>query len=98
MMEEIFDYDFYDTSMENVQYICNDLDKIIKDGHKELTIVCYDYGCRNDIEIIKPDYDEYSIYDYTTLYSFTSCNVSYEYLEGVIKTNYNGIEVVRVKL
>ena len=98
MIEELFDYDFYSPSMENVLYICNELDEIIKDGHKELMIICYDYGCRNDIEIIKLDYDECSIYDYTTLYSFTGCNVSYEYLEGMINTNYNNVEVVRVKL
>ena len=45
MIEELFDYDFYSPSMENVLYICNELDEIIKDGHKELMIICYDYGC-----------------------------------------------------
>ncbi len=96
------DYFDFNPEIDGVYHICDELDEIIDNGHqeKELTVICYsyDYGRCNDVKIIKPDYDEYSMFDYITLYSFTGCNVSWEHLEGVIKTNYNEVGIVKIEL
>ena len=95
------DFDF-NPEIDHVYHICDELDTIIDNGHqeKELTVICYsyDYGRRNDVKIIKPDYDEYSMFDSITLYSFTGCNVSWEHLEGVIKNNYDEVQIVKIEL